>query len=233
MPASLPVPPGSAEEVDEPGVVDGEQRVVVVRLGVDDRRAGVLERRADAVGARGQLVGVDRDADPDSRLRARGRRCASLHVTGIESATCYPAKRYSAATSGVRYAADGLPAGVKRPMIVSSRSALAFSTMCTSRGRSRNAEPGAELLGRLAEVQAARPVRHPDDLVVQVVVPRRSSRRDEARRTASRASSRSRRRRGSGTSGRRSPAAQRRRRARPSARADPSARGGRRRSRRS
>ena len=66
-------------------------------------------------------------------------------------------------------------------MIVSSRSALVFSTMCTSRGRSRNAEPAAELLDRLPDVQSARPFGHPDDLVVQVVVPRCLSGRDEAR----------------------------------------------------
>ena len=48
---------------------------------------------------------------------------------------------YAAATSGIRYAADGLPAGVKMPRIASSRSGLVFSTMWTSRGVIRKAEP--------------------------------------------------------------------------------------------
>ena len=55
-----------------------------------------------------------------------------------------------------------------------------FSTMCTCRGRKPEGRAGAELLGRLAEVQAARACGHEDDLVVQVVVPRRLARRDVA-----------------------------------------------------
>ena len=136
-----PSAPGSAQEVDEPGVVNGEERVVSVRLGVDDRCAGILELGTDAIGPRGSSSASI--ATPiQTAVVGACSRCASLHVTGTESDTRYPAKRYSAATSGVRYAADGLPAGVKTPMTVSSRSALAFSTMCTCRGRSRNVEPG-------------------------------------------------------------------------------------------
>jgi hypothetical protein len=41
-----------------------------------------------------------------------------------------------------RYAAEGLPAGVKRPMSSSVLEPV-FSTMCTLRGRSRNAEPAS------------------------------------------------------------------------------------------
>ena len=47
--------------------------------------------------------------------------------------------------------------------------------MCTSRGCSRNADPGAERLHRLADVEAALAAEHPNDLVVEVVVPRRAS----------------------------------------------------------
>ena len=133
-------------------------------------------------------------------------RCASLHMTGIESAT--PTREaVLGGDAGVRYAADGLPAGVKTPMIVSSRSALVFSTMCTSPRPQPERRARPELLGRLAEVQAARAFGHEDDLVVQVVVPRRLARRDEAgeERRARRAVVR--RRRGAGTSARPSPAA--------------------------
>ena len=100
-------------------------------------------------------------------------------MTGIAIATAYPAKRYSAATSAVRYAADGLPAGVNTPMIVISPWP-SFSTMCTCRGRSLNAAPAPSGPASVLEVQSSRAFGDPDDLVVQVVVPRRLAGRDEA-----------------------------------------------------
>ena len=89
--------------------------------------------------------------------------------------------------SGVRYAADGLPAGVKMPSTASSRSGCVFSTMCTSRGVIRKARAVLERLDLVAEVVAARAAPDPDDLVVEVVVPRRLARRhvaDEHRRAS-------------------------------------------------
>ena len=67
-PRVIPVGPGGSQKIDEPGIVHREQRCVVVRLGVDDTRAGVLERRSDAVGPLGELVRVDPNADPDGGL---------------------------------------------------------------------------------------------------------------------------------------------------------------------
>ena len=91
----------------------------------------------------------------------------------------YPPKRYSAAIAGSRYAADGLPAGVKTPMIVIAASPR-FSTMCTCRGRSRKAEPAPSSSVASSRCRRPGPCGHEDDLVVQVVVPRRLARRDVA-----------------------------------------------------
>ena len=49
--------------------MNGEERVVSVLLGVDDRCAGILELATDAIGPSGKLVRVDRDADPDGGRR--------------------------------------------------------------------------------------------------------------------------------------------------------------------
>ena len=102
-----------AQELDEAVVADGEEGIVGVRLGVDDASATSSSTARIRCAGR-ELVRVDRDADPRRPSRCMHRQCASLHVTGIDSAMAsYPTKRYSAATSAVRYAAGGLPAGVK------------------------------------------------------------------------------------------------------------------------
>ena len=67
---------------------------------------------------------------------------------------------------------------MKIPTTASSTSGSVFSTMCTSRGRSRKAAPGSRRLDRLAEVESSPAAEDPDDLVVEVVVPRRRARRD-------------------------------------------------------
>ena len=97
----LPALPRRSQELDEPDVVNRQERVVPMRLCVDDGRPGHLERCANEIGSLGKLVGVDRHADPDGPLRrmapvslAPGDRHRNRHG--------YPAKRYSAATSAVR-----------------------------------------------------------------------------------------------------------------------------------
>ena len=65
------------------------------------------------------------EADDDTRRPAAE---ASARVVQENGSLDAHAMRYSEATSAVRYAAEGLPAGVKTPMIVIS-AAPAFSTM--------------------------------------------------------------------------------------------------------
>ena len=59
-----PQRPGFREEADQLGVVDGEERVVRVRLRLDHGRAGPVQGFADRLGAFRHLVGGVRQADP-------------------------------------------------------------------------------------------------------------------------------------------------------------------------
>ena len=59
-----PLGPDVAQEGDERRVVDGEEQLVRVRLGVDLPGAGGSERRADRLGAGGQLGAGRAHADP-------------------------------------------------------------------------------------------------------------------------------------------------------------------------
>ena len=61
----------------------------------------------------------------------------------------YPAKLYSAATPGSRYAAEGLPAGVKTPMIVISVVAEVLDDVHLS-GPQAEGRARSELLGRVS-----------------------------------------------------------------------------------
>ena len=66
------------------------------------------------------------------------------------------------------------------PTTASSTAGSVFSTMCTSRGRRRKAAPWSSGSTVSPMWSSALPAEHPDDLVVQVVVPRRLPRRDVA-----------------------------------------------------
>ena len=65
QPRRAPVVPGAGEVVEQLALVHGEHGVVRLWLGVDDSRARLGERRADAVRAAGQLGTGDPHADPD------------------------------------------------------------------------------------------------------------------------------------------------------------------------
>ena len=65
QPGRLPLLPGAGEVGRQRRVVDGQHGVVGLRLGVDEARAGLGERLADPLGARGQLGARRPDADPD------------------------------------------------------------------------------------------------------------------------------------------------------------------------
>jgi hypothetical protein len=122
-----------AGELDDAGPVADEPPV-----GEHEAPAGEplpLGKRRDQV--RGSLVAeaeirqlvvaIERGDDPR-------RPAAEASVVGVEEDRTKRGARHA------RYAAVGLPAGVKRP---TSSSVLepVFSTMCSWRGRSRNAEP--------------------------------------------------------------------------------------------
>jgi hypothetical protein len=122
-----------AGEVDEPGPVADEPPV-----GERETPAGgpvVLGKRREQVRRplvaeaeiRQLIVAIERGDDPR-------RPAAEASVVGVDENGTNRVVRHT------RYAAEGLPAGVKRP---TSSSVLepVFSTMCTWRGRSRNAEP--------------------------------------------------------------------------------------------
>jgi hypothetical protein len=68
QPGPLPFLPGAREELDQRGIVDGEQVLVGLRGGLDDRVAGRRERGADRVGARRDLDGRRAHADPQLRV---------------------------------------------------------------------------------------------------------------------------------------------------------------------
>ena len=107
-----------------------QERAVATREAPAREALGLWERLEQ--GARGDVVErEDRqplaaiEADDDTRRPAAE---ASARVVQENGPSEDHAMRYSAATSAMRYAADGLPAGVKIPMIVISE-APAFSTM--------------------------------------------------------------------------------------------------------
>ena len=64
-----PAVPGLTEEVHECGVVHREQRLVLVRVGIDHGGAGLLQRPPDQIGSLRQLVGGMRQADPHLAAR--------------------------------------------------------------------------------------------------------------------------------------------------------------------
>ena len=83
MPLRAVLRPGDLEEAHEPRVVDRGDRVHAVLGRPDDREPAVrLERRADPLGALGDLVGRDRRAhvglDRDVVAEV-GRRIDDLH----------------------------------------------------------------------------------------------------------------------------------------------------------
>ena len=91
-----------------------------------------------------------------------------------------PENAYEPATCGSRYAAEGLPAGVKIPSTASSASALrVLDDVHLARAKPER-DAGRERLRVVADVEPALPAQDPDDLVVEVVVPRRLPGRDVA-----------------------------------------------------
>ena len=124
------------------GPLDPELPLCAVRV---PAREVLLVCVAHAVGERTLRARVeirrvleDREFGAHRVADATGGGLRPLCAVGAHGPTTY-----DAATSGVRYAAEGLPAGVKIPSSASSRSVLVFSTMCTSRGVIRNAEPSS------------------------------------------------------------------------------------------
>ena len=85
-PGRVPALPRGAQEFDEPGVVNSEDRGVAVRPGVDHPRVGVLQ-----LGADGSARAGSSSASIATPIQTADEGAAadgpSLQVTGIESAT--------------------------------------------------------------------------------------------------------------------------------------------------
>ncbi len=121
----------------------------------------------------------------------------------------------------------GFLPGVKIPSTASSTAGCGVLDDVHLAGMEPEGAAGLERLDRIADVEPAPAAQHPDDLVVEVVVPRRLARAGCSRRTSSRAWSRCAGRAAPGTTARPLPCPARRGRARRPAPPAPSARAGR------
>ncbi len=195
------VDPGAAADAAHGRHGREREGAVQERDGVGLRRP----RRTTRPRSRSSGAWADDLRRPGARVRRRLGGVQRHRRTRPRRGQAVAMRRTSAKTRACRYAADGLPAGVKIPSTLSSRSALRVLDDVDLARVQPEGRAGREGLDRVADVQAALAGEHPHDLVVEVVVPRGASPAGCGRRRASRASSRWPRRRAPGTTVRPSP----------------------------